>query len=289
MLTTKQATDQKEFYEKFCKDVAEGKLVENPNNLYQHFIEERYKIYYKEKCRLDTSNSAVLDVIEEQVELYAKRYSNLALNELFDEDKIKPFINKDAIKLDSALKQGFIRIVDGKVSFIHRTFAEYAAADLFFNAIEFKEDDMEKYKLVCDFLHNHIFKADSEVFCKFLDYKLAEASEIHTLVLNNDVSKVHDVLSKEGGSVIDSVDLLDRTPLHLAVFHSCKETVKLLLEKEARLDVKDNFDLTPLQYAEKKGNKEIFELLLSQNAEPDPSSKLSTISVKAGQHSVNNL
>lgn len=290
MLTNEQSTDQKEFYEKFCKDVAEGKLVENPNNLYQHFIEERYKIYYKEKLKADTSNIVVLHIIEKEAKSYAKVYSNLALKELFDEDKIKPFINEDAIKIDLALQEGFIRIIDGKVSFIHRTFAEYAAADLFFRAIEFQRGDMDKYKLACDFLHKHIFKADSGVFCKFLDYRLAEASEIHTLVLNNDVSKVHDLLSKESGSIIDSVDLLGRSPLHLAVFYSCKDMCALLLEKGAKLDIRDNFDLTPLQYAEKKGNKEILELFLN-NPRRDlvPNSDLSTANVKAGKQRENSV
>ena len=69
------------------------------------------------------------------------------------------------------------------------------------------------------------------------------------------------------GATVDSQDIFDRTPLHLASFHGYTEIAKLLLENKAAIDLFTNWKSTPLHVAASKGHADIVKILLMNNAD----------------------
>ena len=78
---------------------------------------------------------------------------------------------------------------------------------------------------------------------------------------------IHKELLIKHGAKVDSQDIFDRTPLHLASFHGYTEIVKLLLENKAAIDLFTNWKSTPLHVAASKGHADIVKILLMNNAD----------------------
>jgi ankyrin repeat protein len=58
-----------------------------------------------------------------------------------------------------------------------------------------------------------------------------------------------EAILKNGGAKVEAKDRYKRTPLHLAVLHENKATIKLLLSYGAKTDAKDADGQTPIDYA----------------------------------------
>ena len=57
------------------------------------------------------------------------------------------------------------------------------------------------------------------------------------------------------------------TPLHIACFHNHKEIVQILLENDAKHNIKDENGWIPIHYAVIKKNKEVVNLLISKGSD----------------------
>lgn len=284
---------QEEFYEDFKKfydlepnqrGLDKLKLPERLNllDLYERFIENKHKIYFVEKGRIDLTNQHNKKTYNESRKPFIEKHRLLALSLLFSEKDLKNFLSKDKkdkiekLKKDIELGEentGIVhQIIDGKSHFIHRTFAEYFAADFFDDMLK-KTKDHPKYKQVRDFLREHIFKAENEVIRNFFDRMLAKDKEgqnqyeIHKAVLNNDKDKINELLSdSQKAENINSLDKGERTALHLAAGYGLLDIVKDLLGHGASISTKDQiFGWGPLSYADKCSYWGIAELLLDND------------------------
>ena len=68
---------------------------------------------------------------------------------------------------------------------------------------------------------------------------------------------------------VNAVQADGMTALHWATHHDQVELAKLLVDKEARVDVKNRYGVTPLSLACQNGNEELVKLLLSAGASPN--------------------
>lgn len=169
------------------------KQVGNMTNIYQTFVSKKVDIYLMDKLQ-HSSNSAVKckKFLMKNIEIHR----NFAFRLLFPDKARMCYAQKDMEKEDQHLHTAFAigliiyeRGSDGetKYNFVHRTFAEYFAADLCVNWIEHPgncafphlgdfvyfllENDM-KTKVVKIFLNEMLktlCESDSEYFSTFLD------------------------------------------------------------------------------------------------------------------------
>jgi hypothetical protein len=107
-------------------------------DIYEKFIERKYDIFQKEKCKQKVNIVAVKGQRERDLKCVRKGHHLLALKALFTEEQLALF----AIKSHSASTEehltriGIAESSNGdKVRFIHRTFAEYYVADFFVSSL----------------------------------------------------------------------------------------------------------------------------------------------------------
>jgi hypothetical protein len=125
--------------------------------LYGRFIERKYDIYLKEKCHVRVNSIATTAQWERDLEWVREDHQLLALKVLFNEETVALFQdNRECIFSPEQLSRiGIVQIShDGKLHFIHRTFAEYYVADCLVNCLTEAKNTSEQ---VLDFILKDIY------------------------------------------------------------------------------------------------------------------------------------
>ena len=81
-----------------------------------------------------------------------------------------------------------------------------------------------------------------------------------------DVEAVAGLLADDP-SLVNAMDVYDKTPLHLAAEHDHRRLAELLLDAGAELEPETGWGMTPLQWAANMGSSEVGQLLLSRGAQ----------------------
>ena len=247
--------------------------------LYNRFIEMKYEIYVKEKGRISTTNMTTIEAGKQLVRNIIKDHQILALNILFAEEKLAHFqIKSQFTSSDENLtRTGIVQISnEGKLHFIHRTFAEYYVAGYFVNKLT-KGSNISKQ--IKDFLLQKIFRnTEYRLISVFIDGMLSR-SEPTRAVLKQYGNRLHDlgedgkltlrILAHEGnaritGFLLDSLEESGHTDT----------LVKLLLPH-------DDDRPTVLQVAVQGGHIKLFEKLWKGAKEKWTKEKFSEINLLA--------
>jgi len=259
--------------EAFVKEAVEycskGELILpekfNLLDLFKKFWEKECNIYFSEKNAMDTSKPEV----KVEKDSYLGKHMVASLISLFSLREEKELLG--AIK-DSDLEQatsflqsgraeqfGIIReMSDGKPHFIHRCFAEYFAAKWFTGNFSNCEN----------FIANNLFISTYEVTRNIFDRMLAEDSEIHGAVLNNNFSVVEEFLRNKAD--INTADKGGRTALHLAASYNCPIIQQLMSIPGVEVNKPDAvLKWTPLGYADRTKSWMAMDMLLQNGANPD--------------------
>jgi len=187
------------------------------------------------------------------ISLFSPSEKNVLLG-AFDSEQAKRFLQSGR-----AERFGIIReLADEKSHFMHRCFAEYFAAKWFTG----------NYSNCENFISNKLFKSTYEVTRNIFDRMLAEDSEIHGAVFNNDIEAFQEFLKKEKN--INISDKGGRTALHLAAAYNSPFTQKLLSFPGVEVNKPDVvLKWTPLRYADRTKSWKAMDILLQNDANAD--------------------
>ena len=119
-----------------------------------------------------------------------------------------------------------------------------------------------------EFISNVLFNNTNEVTRNVFDRMLAEYSEIHGSVLNNDIHALEEILKKK--TDINISDKGGRTVLHLAASYNSPCIQRLLTFPGIDANKPDAvLKWTPLTYADKTKSWMAMDILLQNGANPD--------------------
>jgi len=234
-------------------------------SLFQMFWKKKCYIYFSEKNSMDSSK---LEVKREK-ESYLQTHMNLALIHLFSQHDLNKFLGamngrdmqqaKNFLQSGRVEQFGIIReITDGKLQFIHQSFAEYFAAKWF----------TVNFRMCQDFISNILFNTTYQITRNIFDRMLAEDSEIHCAILNNDIEALEELLKQETN--INSSDKGGRTALHLAASYNRPFTKTLLSFQGVDAKKQDAvLKWTPLRYADRNKSWMSMDNLLQNGGNPD--------------------
>jgi hypothetical protein len=234
-------------------------------SLFKKFTENKFSIYFKEKNEMDTSKPKVKSDKKD----YVEKHMISALLYLFSPNEFKELCGKiNASNLEEtkrflsegkAEKLGIITDNTGrKPHFIHRCFAEYFAAKWL----------TDNFRGCEEFISKTLFNTTYEVIRNIFDRMLAENSEIHCSVLNNDIDALKEHLKKK--TDINTLDKGGRTALHLAAFYNSPYIQQLLSFPGIKANKPDAvLKWTPLRYADRMKSWMAMDILLQNGANPD--------------------
>jgi len=237
----------------------------NVIDLFQKITEKKCVIYMSEKNAMDCSSPKA----KRDKKSYVEKHMVSALKSLFSPSKFKQLLKvgnissfentEEFLQNGEAEQFGMItEIMDGKPRFIHRVFAEYFAAKWF----------TENFSKCKGFISKNLFKTTYEVTRNMFDRMLAEESEIHMAVFNNDVRTLEDILKEEYKA--NFADRGGRTALHLAASYNSPVMQTLLSVTGADTTVVDEvLEWTPLKYAMRTKSWLAMDILLQKRANPD--------------------
>jgi hypothetical protein len=249
--------------ETFCKSaesVPELPLSLNLLGLFERFLNRKYDICCEEKFKIPTKNVGAKGVVEHFVKNIRVEHQIVALKVLFGEEQVALLqINSQCTSSEEDLiRTGIVQAShDGKLHFIHRTFAEYYVAEFFNKLLKNMSNPSQKMQ---DFLLQKIFlEADYRVVRIFMDTFLSQSKP------------TKNVLKQYGNRIRD----LYREPvriLQLAALEGNAYIVQFLLDsvQVARLDqdiihelllATGNGKQTAWQQAVYCGNLQIIEML----------------------------
>jgi len=233
--------------------------------LFNKFTENKFNIYFREKNEMDPTKPEVKSNKKD----YVEKHMIAALLYLFSPNEFKELsgkINKrnlqetkKFLREGKAQKFGIItHNMDGKPHFIHRCFLEYFAARWF----------TDNFRVCGEFISNIVFNTTYEVTRNIFDRMLAENSEIHGSVLNNDIHALKEHLKKE--TDINTLDKGGRTALHLAASYNSPCIQQLLSYPGIDANKPDAvLKWTPLRYADRTKSWMVMDVLLQNGANPD--------------------
>jgi hypothetical protein len=151
--------------------------------LYGRFIERKYDIYLEEKFKVNINNVVAVGQKGRDLREMRKDHQLLALKVLFTEEQVALFQNntKTFFSNEELTRIGIVQVShDGKLHFIHRTFAEYYVADCLVNRLTEGNNTSEK---VLDFILSSIFlKNDYRVIRVFMDGLLSSSNPSHEVL-----------------------------------------------------------------------------------------------------------
>ena len=161
--------------------------------LYNRFIEMKYDIYVKEKGRISATNMTTIEAGKQLVKNISQDHQIMALKTFFTEEQLTHLqINIQCTSADEDLTRiGIVQIRnEGKVQFIHRTFAEFYVADFFVNHLT-KGSNISKQ--IQDILLQKIFRdTEYRLIRVFIDGLLSR-SEPTRAVLKQYGNRLHDL------------------------------------------------------------------------------------------------
>ena len=138
--------------------------------LYKRFLERKYDIYQQEKFQVSVSNVAAKEQRERNLKSMRLDHQLLALKMLFNEEKVALFQDnrESSFTVEQLTRIGIVQInCEGKLHFIHRTFAEYYVADCLVNCLTEWNNTSQQIQT---FIFKDIFvEVDYQVIRKFLD------------------------------------------------------------------------------------------------------------------------
>ena len=140
----------------------------------QQFIAKQYDIYISQNA------AKILDVDKPYKDILLKHFNevhgSLALELLFGKDAKQFSAYSGGITKDNLKAIGIIHEIEGKTNFVHRTFAEYFAAEILLNKLT-KEEGHPEFKVAKDFILLNIFKARNFAILNFLEQLIKKANE----------------------------------------------------------------------------------------------------------------
>ena len=269
--------------------------------LFEKFIERKYEICLQEKGKISTTNLFANEARKELTKKLVENHQILALKMLFAEEQLDLLhIDSQCTSLDETLtRTGIVQISnEGKLHFIHRTFAEFYVADYFVKELKKGSNIFQQLQ---DLLLQKIFvENEYRVIRVFIDGLLSRSkpqyevlkqygNHIHDLG-NGGVLTLHTATRESNANIIgfllDSVqvaghtdtlvklllaqDVKQQTAWHLAANHGQLEALEKLWKcaKEVLntdginyklLLAKDYVKETVLHHASFSGNVQILE------------------------------
>ncbi len=161
------------FQEDFNKYYTGNEEVQLPEkldvlDLYRKFQSTKYVIYFNEKEKIDSFfNPAYKTLIADSL---TKIHGFLAFKILFETYANEIFKDSDPFLLteNDVRLVGIIQFSEGKISFVHRMFAEYFVAELLANRLK-KPQNHLLHQEVTEFLLLNIFKSRNSVILNLLE------------------------------------------------------------------------------------------------------------------------
>ena len=195
--------------------------------LYRRFIDRKYNIYFREKCKIPAGNVAVVGLRQNLFKQLQEKHELLALAALFTEDQVT-FLQNDHLStlLDEELARiGIVqRNNEGKPKFIHRTFAEYFVAEFLINHLT---GETKQHTQVQEFLIRKILlRTDCHVIRVFLDGLLEKCCPTEK-ALEEYGEKLDEHWNE---TEVNGILVGFKTALHIAATESNANIIGLLLD-----------------------------------------------------------
>jgi ankyrin repeat protein len=186
--------------------------------LYEKFIDRKYDIYQREKCKVSVNNVAAKEQREIDLEIMREDHQLLALKELFTEEQVTQLQNNSqcTFSVEKLTRFGIVQLSDnGTAHFIHRNFAQYYVADCLANRLTEWKHTSEQ---VLTFILKEVFiKYDYSVIRIFVDSLLSR-------------SKISEEMLKQYGNWIHDLREYDYKMLHRAAFEGNANIIGFLLD-----------------------------------------------------------
>ncbi|XP_064460311.1 uncharacterized protein LOC135370487 [Ornithodoros turicata] len=224
-------------------------------HVYKLFVWYKHLVFRIEKRKENLRLHAVQEENDSAALQFYENHKLLAMKCIFPQEKLKYLLNKDELKnlepegrlmkdaANNCLKEGFLNgLNNGIPEFVHKTFAEFFAADYVLQKAKVREN-FDVRDVIVDLYHEEEYSGVMMLF----DALESESFPLHSAVMNNDASYFEQhVIQRED---MFKVDELKRTPLHLGALHSDEATLKKL-PMDDELIKEDLFQLSPFGYAE---------------------------------------
>ena len=227
--------------------------------VYEKFFERKYDIYELENCKDQVNIMAVKERRERDLKCIREDHQLLALKALLTEEQVESFeIDSYCVsKNEEVARIGIVELNnEGKMRFIHRTFAEFFVAEFFVNKLR---KGTKASSQIQDCLLEDIFpKAEYQVVAAFMDGFLSRSwpSEEVLKQYGNRVCDLwkHGVLILHHPAVEDNANII-RFLLESLQVAEHKDTLVQLLEAQ------DKGRQTAWHVAGKCGNLKVLQKL----------------------------
>ena len=200
------------------KSVPELPLKLELLELYRRFIERKYDIYQEEKLQVSVNKAVATEQREHDLKIMKEDHQLMALKVLFNEEHVALFHNNSQCTLsgEQLTRIGIVQVRhDGKLHFIHRTFAEYYVADCLVNRLTEGNNTSQQ---VQNFILMDIFqKEQHQVIRAFIDGLLSR-------------SKISKEMLKQYGKGIHELGECAVIMLHRAAQEENSNIVAILLD-----------------------------------------------------------
>jgi len=225
--------------------------------LYKQFIERKYDIYQEEKLQVSLSKVAAIEQRKRDLKIMEEDLHLLALKALFTEEQVAFFKNNGqcTFSVEQLTRIGIVQVShDGKLQFIHRTFAEYCVADYLVNRLtEWKKNSEQVQTFI---LKDILLELNYKVIRVFIDGLLSRSNPSDE-VLKQCGSRIHDlrndcVLIFHRAVVECNVNIVEKFLDSLKAAEHTDSLVQLLLAK-------DDLERTVLHMAAVFGGLEVLE------------------------------
>ncbi|XP_064464155.1 uncharacterized protein LOC135375368 [Ornithodoros turicata] len=224
-------------------------------HVYKLFVWYKHLVFRIEKRKENLRLHAVQEENDSAALQFYENHKLLAMKCIFPEETLKYLLNKDELEnlepegrlmkdaANNCLKEGFLNgLNNGIPEFVHKTFAEFFAADYLLKKAKVTEN-LDLRDVIVNLYREEEYSGVMMLF----DALASESFPLHSAVMNNDASYFEQLDIQREDML--KVDELERTPLHLGALHSDQATLKKL-PMDDELITKDLFQLSPFGYAE---------------------------------------